>query len=126
MGPVKAYLPIILRQPPLSFNTLDANLLMIPKCFIGILTLVITSYLTFRFNHYIGFLAITPLWNLPFLCAMRWWPGFLNNSWSFYAIMTLGLGRPEIVPTSVPWVSQNSGDVAVRTVSGALVNIMSQ
>lgn len=125
-GPVGAYLPIILRQPPLSFGTLDTNLLMIPKCFIAIITLVTTSYLTFRFNHYIGFLALTPLWHLPFLCAMRWWPDFLKNSWSSYAILTLALGGPQVTAMSVPWVSQNSGDVAVRTVSGALVNIMSQ
>lgn len=126
MGPIAAYLPIILKQAPLSFDTLNTNLLMIPYNFISIVTLVITSYLTYRFNRYLPFLALTPIWTLPFLCAMRWWPDFLKSPWTSYVILTLGLGRPEVTAMSVPWVSQNSGDVGVRTVSGALVNIMSQ
>lgn len=123
-APVSKYQAILYRSQ--GFSTLKTNLLMIPPQILSIITLLSTLHLQSWTRQFSFIYMLTPLWWVPILAAMRWWPGFLHNVWGSYALIFIGLGYPADPAISVAWVSANSASVRTRTVSGALVNISGQ
>lgn len=118
------YQPIILKN--VGFTTFQANLLMVPNQILSIVTLVSTAWLTSRYKRYALFMLLTPLWVLPCLIALTLQPDLLKHKLESFWILLIALGGPSVTPMSVSWCSHNSGDVTMRAVSGALVNMFSQ
>lgn len=119
------YQPIILRTA--GFSTFETNLLMIPNQLLAIFSLLLIAWLTSRYKRYSIFMLITPLWIIPCLVLLKLNPDILLYKWRCFIILfVIALSGPHVTPMSVSWCSHNSGDVGLRTVSTALVNMFSQ
>ncbi len=89
---------------------------------------------------------LQPLWTLPCIIALRFWPGLINDAWGTYAIITVLLSYPycrtsffsaPLTPHKmfaniashntdailVAWTSKNANNVGTRTVASALYNV---
>ncbi len=77
----------------LKFNT---NLLTIPSTVAGIITLIGVTLFSEWVNErsFVG--MIQPLWALPCLIVLRFWPGMLQDSWGTYAVITVLLSYPYV------------------------------
>ncbi|ANB11990.1 hypothetical protein AWJ20_218 [Sugiyamaella lignohabitans] len=124
VSPVSNYMTLTLRK--LGFSTLNTTLLVIPSSFISIATMLIVTYGSEFFNQRAFALLLTPLWCVPFLAVLRFWPGAQIEIWKTYAVLILALSRPVASVLTISWAASNSSTVSTRTVSAALVNIFSQ
>lgn len=122
--PVSAYLTLTLRQ--LGFSAFNTNLLSIPYNFLTIITMVLTGWLSERWNARSWFMAFTSLWCIACLVPLRFWPGSQVKAWPTYALLTVLLGRSPFWPVTISWCSANANSVRARAVSAALVNMFSQ
>jgi hypothetical protein len=122
--PVGVYLTLTLRS--LGFNPFITNLLTIPPSIMTIVWFPFTAWASERFKNRALLYAIVPLWNIPCLVALRVWQGLLKDTWGTYALLVVTLSTPSIIGISVSWCSANSNSVKTRTVSAALVNMVSQ
>lgn len=92
LSPPGTYLTLILRQ--LGFSTFNTNLLTIPSTVVGIFTLLGITWISERVNERSLVAMLQPIWSLPCIIALRWWPGALSNAWGTYALITVLLSYP--------------------------------
>ena len=123
-APIQSYMTLTLKK--LGFSTFKTNALTIPYNILTIITMLVTGYLTEKFNHRAFALAATPIWILTSLIPLRFWPGSQKDVWGTYALLTVLLGHSPIWPITITWCSANSNGVRARAVSAALVNMFSQ
>ncbi|EFX01701.1 allantoate permease [Grosmannia clavigera kw1407] len=123
-NPPKNYLTLSLRA--MGFGTLTTNLLTIPADLVHIANLLLLTCLSERFNQRAFVAILQPLWTLPCLLALRYWPGISVDRWGTYALLIVLLSYPYCHAILVGWCSKNSNNVATRTVSSALYNMSTQ
>jgi len=123
-SPVTTYLSLTLRQ--LGFSTFKTNMLSIPLNVIGIVSMLVITYLSEIVNMRSLLIMITPVWTGVCLIALRWWPQAQINVWGTFALLTIMLGHPPTWPLSISWCMANSNSVRSRAVSSAVVNMFSQ
>ncbi|KAH9929763.1 MFS general substrate transporter [Fomitopsis serialis] len=123
VNPPQTYLTLTLRQ--LGFDTTQANLLTIPSTVLGIILLLLISYLSEVFDSRVGTSVVLQFWALPLLIALY---KFNENTsqWVYYAVVTLITGYPYVHPIQVAWASANSYGVGTRTVSASVYNMFVQ
>lgn len=128
-----AYIP---QQPPFSyitltlkglgFGTFNTNLLTIPYSAFHIITLLLITQLSERTNERTLVSMLQPIWTLPCIVALRFWPGSGVQAWNTYALVTVLLSYPYCHAILVAWTSKNSNHVGTRSVSAALYNMFVQ
>ncbi|KAL2004748.1 hypothetical protein VTN00DRAFT_3276 [Thermoascus crustaceus] len=123
-SPPDTYLTLSLRS--LGFSKFDANLLTIPNTVAGIGTLLGITWLSEHVRERTFVSMLQPLWTLPCIIALRYWPGALSQPWPTYALITVLLSYPYCHAIVVAWASTNSGSVRTRTISAAVYNMMVQ
>jgi len=122
--PPQQYITLTLKA--LGFSTFNTNLLTIPYSFFHIITLLLITQLSERTNERTLVSMIQPLWTLPCIIALRFWPGSLYNAWGTFAVTTVLLSYPYCHAILVGWTSKNSNNVGARSVSAALYNMFVQ
>ncbi|ANB12645.1 hypothetical protein AWJ20_906 [Sugiyamaella lignohabitans] len=122
--PQSFYISLMLKS--LGFSTFNTNLLAIPYNVIHIIMLLLVTKASDIFNDKFLVAVAQPLWLLPLLVAMRWWPGAQQDAWATWAIVTLLLGYPYIHAILVALCSRNSNTVRTRSVSAATYNMFVQ
>jgi len=70
------------------------NLLTIPNTVAGILTLLGITWLSERVRERTFVSMLQPLWTLPCIIALRYWPGALKDPWGTFALVTVLLSYP--------------------------------
>lgn len=123
-GTASAYLTLTLRN--LGFSQFNTNLLTIPVDLIHTLLLLTVTYTSELFTERSFICLLQPLWIIPCISMLRWWPGTLENIWGTYAILVVLLSAPYIHAILVSWCSRNSNAVGSRTLSSALYNMFVQ
>lgn len=118
------YLTLNLKQ--LGFSTFNVNLLTIPSDLIHIVFLLTITWLSERLNQRVWVCMAHPVWIIPFIGLLRWWPGSMKDPWPTWVITTLFLGTPYIHAINVSWVSRNSNSIRTRSVSAAVYNMFVQ
>lgn len=128
-----AYIPNSTIQPymtlsmkSLGFSRFDTNLLTIPSSVLHILTLILVTWFSERINERALTCLSYPIIVIPFLAAIRWWPGSGENAWVTWFLVTMVLGAPYIHAICVAWVSRNSNSIRSRSVCSALYNMTVQ
>ncbi|EIW74529.1 MFS general substrate transporter [Coniophora puteana RWD-64-598 SS2] len=120
VGPPQQYLTLTLRR--LGFDTTESNLLTTPSIVIGMIGLVVTTYLAELTNSRTFACLTLQIWAFPLLIALYTFTTE-TSQWSYYIVVTLITGFPYVHPIQVAWASRNSGSVEGRTVSASLYNI---
>lgn len=123
VGPPQTYLTLSLRN--LGFTTTQSNLLTLPSTTCGLITLLLTSYLSEFVHSRVGACLVLQIWALPLLVALRSF-GRSTNQWDYFAVVTLITGFPYVHPIQVAWASRNSGSVRTRTISASIYNMFVQ
>ncbi|ESZ89565.1 allantoate permease [Sclerotinia borealis F-4128] len=122
--PPSAYITLTLKN--LGFSTFNTNLLTIPYSAFHIMTLLLITQFSERINERTLVSMIQPLWTLPCIIALRFWPGSGVQAWNTYALVTVLLSYPYCHAILVGWISKNSNNVGTRSVSSALYNMTVQ
>jgi predicted MFS family arabinose efflux permease len=122
--PPTTYITLTLKG--LGFSTFNVNLLTIPYSIFHICTLLLLTQLSARTNERTLVSMIQPLWTLPCVIALRFWPGTEVNKWGTYAITSVLLSYPYCHAILVGWTSKNANNVGARSVSAALYNMTVQ
>ncbi|APA07020.1 hypothetical protein SS1G_04294 [Sclerotinia sclerotiorum 1980 UF-70] len=122
--PPSSYISLTLRN--LGFSTFNTSLLTIPYSVFHIITLLLLTQLSERTNERTLVSMIQPLWTLPCIIALRFWPGSGVQAWNTYALVTVLLSYPYCHAILVAWTSKNSNNVGTRSVSSALYNMAVQ
>ncbi|KAG9075884.1 hypothetical protein FRC06_009841, partial [Ceratobasidium sp. 370] len=86
VGPPQTYLTLSLRN--LGFNTTEANLLSIPSVVIGIITILLTSFLSEAINSRVLATVVLQFWALPLLIALYTFDK-ATSQWVYFAVVTL-------------------------------------
>ena len=123
-APTGTYITLTLRS--LGFSTFNTNLLTIPYSVFHIITLLLITQLSERTNERTLVAMLQPLWTLPCIIALRFWPGALKEAWGTYALVTVLLSYPYCHAILVGWTSKNSNNVGTRSVSAAFYNMAVQ
>ncbi|KAH7379777.1 major facilitator superfamily transporter-like protein [Cadophora sp. MPI-SDFR-AT-0126] len=123
-APTNTYITLTLRS--LGFSTFNTNLLTIPYSVFHIITLLLITQLSERTNERTLVAMLQPLWTLPCIIALRFWPGALKEAWGTYALVTVLLSYPYCHAILVGWTSKNSNNVGTRSVSAAFYNMAVQ
>ncbi|KAF7915734.1 hypothetical protein BELL_0074g00240 [Botrytis elliptica] len=123
-SPPTSYITLTLRN--LGFSTFNTNLLTIPYSAFHIITLLLITQLSERVKERTLVSMIQPLWTLPCIIALRFWPGSGVQAWNTYALVTVLLSYPYCHAILVAWTSKNSNNVGTRSVSSALYNMAVQ
>jgi predicted MFS family arabinose efflux permease len=123
-SPPTNYISLTLKG--LGFSTFNINLLTIPYSVFHICTLLLLTQLSERTNERTLVAMIQPLWTLPCVIALRFWPGTEVNKWGTFALTTVLLSYPYCHAILVGWTSKNANNVGARSVSAALYNMMVQ
>ncbi|KAG1757054.1 major facilitator superfamily domain-containing protein [Suillus lakei] len=123
VGPPQTYLTLSLRN--LGFTTTQSNLLTLPSTTCGLITLLLTSYLSEFVHSRVGACLVLQIWALPLLVVLRSF-GHSTNQWDYFAVVTLITGFPYVHPIQVAWASRNSGSVRTRTMSASIYNMFVQ
>jgi predicted MFS family arabinose efflux permease len=123
--PPTAYVTLALKA--LGFSTFNVNLMTIPYSAAHIITLLLITQLSERANERTLVSMLQPLWTLPCIIALRFWPGVgATHPWQTYAITTVLLSYPYCHAILVGWTSKNANNVGSRTVSAAFYNMAVQ
>ncbi|ORY63924.1 major facilitator superfamily domain-containing protein [Pseudomassariella vexata] len=122
--PPKTYITLLLRS--LGFSTFTTNLLTIPAEIFHIVNLILLTRLSEKLNERSLVSIIQPLWVLPCIFALRFWPGVFDDKWGTYTLLMALLSYPYCHAILVGWCSKNSNNVGTRTVSAALYNMSVQ
>ncbi|KAK3360567.1 major facilitator superfamily domain-containing protein [Lasiosphaeria hispida] len=122
--PPTQYITLTLRN--LGFSPFTTNLLTIPYNFFHIINLLLITQLSENLNERAYVALLQPLWTLPCLIALRWWPGAVVDKWGTYALVTVLTSYPYAHAILVGWASRNSNNVGVRSVSAAMYNMACQ
>ncbi|KAL3427445.1 major facilitator superfamily transporter [Phlyctema vagabunda] len=124
-SPPNSYLTLTLKS--LGFSTFKTNLLTIPASAFHIITLLVITQISERTNERTLVSMIQPLWTLPCVIALRFWPGVgISHPWKTYALTTVLLSYPYCHAILVGWTSKNSNNVGARSVSAAFYNMAVQ
>lgn len=123
-SPVNTYLTLTLKS--VGFSTFTTNLLTIPAAFFHICTLLALTQLSDRLQERTLVSMLQPIWTLPCIIALRYWPGTITNAWGTYAITTVLLSYPYCHAILVGWTSKNANNVGARSVSAAFYNMAVQ
>lgn len=123
-APPAAYITLTLKS--LGFSTFNTNLLTIPYSVVHILTLLGITWLSERTNERTFVSMLQPIWTLPCVIALRYWPGTLVDKWGTYAVTFVLLSYPYCHAILVGWTSKNSNNVGARSVSAAFYNMAVQ
>lgn len=59
-----------------------------------IINLILLTRLSAKLNQRAFVALLQPLWTLPCLIALRWWPGVIVDKWGTYALITVLLSYP--------------------------------
>ena len=110
----------------LGFSVFDTNLLTIPSTVIHIIFLLLITWLSERVNERSFVCTIMPIYTIPIMGLIRWWPGAGKEAWPTWVLNTLYLGQPYIHAICVAWVSRNSNSVRNRSICSALYNMFVQ
>lgn len=124
LTPTSTYLTLILRK--LGFSPVNTILLTIPKIAAGAITLLGLNYLAYHTKQILFVALLGPLWVIPCVIALRWWPGLEKEVWASYALLTVALSYPACYSSLLSLVSKNSNSVRNRTISQTIMNIMAQ
>ncbi|KAF4635269.1 hypothetical protein G7Y89_g2829 [Cudoniella acicularis] len=122
--PPNTYLTLTLKA--LGFSTFNTNLLTIPSSFFHICTLLLITQLSERTNERTLVSMLQPIWTLPCVIALRFWPGSGIDSKGTFALVTVLLSYPYCHAILVGWTSKNSNNVGARSVSAAFYNMAVQ
>ncbi|KAK9360832.1 major facilitator superfamily domain-containing protein [Lipomyces starkeyi] len=122
-NPVGTYLSLTLRS--IGFGTFQTTLMGLPNQVGGLLTMLLVTYSSQRFNERCFHGILSQLWVLPNLIALRSF-GSHSNRWSKYAVTSILLSHPSTHAVQVAWTSRNSNSVRSRTVSSAVYNMACQ
>ncbi len=79
-----------------SPSQFDTNLLTIPNVVFGTLTLLGVTWLSEFVGERSLISLLQPLWTLPCIIALRYWPGALHEPWGTYALITTLLSYPYV------------------------------
>ncbi|GEQ72882.1 hypothetical protein JCM33374_g6570 [Metschnikowia sp. JCM 33374] len=123
-GTVQPYMTLTLKQ--LGFSTFNVNLLTIPQYVIHIIFLLVITWLSEKVNERALVSLALPVFALPFLAALRWWPGSMHQPWPTWFLVSMVLSSPYIHAICVSWVSRNSNSIRSRSVCSALYNMFVQ
>ncbi len=123
VGPPHTYLTLSLRS--LGFNTVQSNLLSVPAYVIGAMGLLSTCYLSEMINSRVLSTVILQFWALPLLIVLYTFTKH-TSQWVYFAVASLIVGFPGVLPIQVAWTSRNSNSVSMRTISACLYNIFVQ
>ncbi|KAM3068316.1 hypothetical protein ACMFMG_009456 [Clarireedia jacksonii] len=123
-GPPASYITLTLKS--LGFSTFNTNLLTIPYSAFHIMTLLAITQLSERLNERTFVSMLQPLWTLPCIIALRFWPGAGIKAWDTYALVTVLLSYPYCHAILVGWTSKNANNVGARSVSASLYNMAVQ
>ncbi|KAK1762503.1 MFS permease [Phialemonium atrogriseum] len=123
-NPPTTYITLTLRK--LGFSPFTTNLLTIPYNVFHIINLLLLTRLSERLNERALVSLLQPLWTLPCLIALRWWPGVIVDKWGTYALVTVLTSYPYAHAIIVGWASKNSNNVGTRSVSAAMYNMTVQ
>lgn len=121
---VGTYLTLILED--LGYTVFQANLLSIPSTVLEIIILLSITWLSERVHSIFSVSLLAPIWAIPLLAVLRWWPGSGKNAWGSFAVLSLILATPYIHAMMVSACSRNSQSVRSRTVSASLYNMFVQ
>lgn len=91
-SPPNTYLTLTLRS--VGFSTFTTNLLVIPSSVFHIMTLLLLTRLSEWVDERSLVAMLQPLWTLPCIVALRFWPGIIENAWGTYALVTVLLSYP--------------------------------
>ncbi len=122
--PPAQYITLTLKS--IGFSTFNTNLLTIPYSFFHICTLLLITQLSERTNERTLVSMIQPIWTLPCILVLRFWPGTMKDQWGTFAVTTVLLSYPYCHAILVGWTSKNSNNVGARSVSAALYNMSVQ
>lgn len=128
-----AYIPMSTIQPymtlamkSLGFSTFNVNLLNIPQLVLHIIILISITWLSERINQRTYVCFLLPLFTIPVLAVIRWWPGSMVKPWPTWVLVSLVLAAPYIHAICVAWVSRNSNSIRSRSVCSAVYNMTVQ
>ncbi|EMD30968.1 hypothetical protein CERSUDRAFT_120233 [Gelatoporia subvermispora B] len=121
--PPQTYLTLLLRD--LGFNTVQSNLLTVPSTVLGIVLLLVVSYISEIWDSRIGVIVVLQIWALPLLIALYTFNEH-TSQWVYFVVITLITGFPDTHPIQVAWASTNSNSVGTRTVSASMYNMFVQ
>ncbi|KAH8197556.1 hypothetical protein TruAng_008292 [Truncatella angustata] len=125
-SPATKYVTIVLTSS--GFDTFTTNLLTIPASVFHIITLILLTRLSDRFNERSLVAMIQSVWTLPCIIALKLWSDVITDRWGTYAVVTVLLSYPYCHTDAilVAWTSKNSNNVGTRSVSAALYNMFVQ
>ncbi|OBA21775.1 MFS general substrate transporter [Metschnikowia bicuspidata var. bicuspidata NRRL YB-4993] len=123
MATVQPYMTLTLL---LGFSTFDVNLLNIPQNMIHILLLIGITWFSELVNERTLTCLSLPIFTLPFMAALRWWPGSMHQAWPTWALVSMVLAAPYVHAICVGWVSRNSNSIRSRSICSALYNVFVQ
>lgn len=125
--PMRTVLPyMVLAMKNLGFSTFDVNLLTIPLHVLQIIFMLGVTWFSEWVNER-GFVCLSlPVVTVPFLAAMRWWSGTMEDAWVTWFLVTMVLSAPYVHTICVAWVSRNSNSIQSRSICSALYNMFVQ
>ena len=59
-----------------------------------IITLILLTRLSEYLNERTFVSMLQPLWTLPCVIALEWWPGLIKDKWGTYALVTVLTSYP--------------------------------
>lgn len=123
-GTIQPYMTLSMKS--LGFSTFNVNLLNIPQAVLHIIFLILVTWLSEKFNERALMCLSLPIFTIPFMAAIRWWPGSMENPWVTWFLVSMVLAAPYIHAICVAWVSRNSNSIRSRSVCSALYNMTVQ
>lgn len=90
--PPSIYIALILRS--VGFSKFVTSLLTIFPSLLYAFSLLLITYASEWLNNRSLVAVIQPLWALPFLIALRFSPGLVENAWGTFALVTAIVGGP--------------------------------
>lgn len=121
---VELYMTLMMKT--MGFSTFDVNLMSIPQYGLHIVGLLAITKFSESVNERSLVCLIAPLFLVPLLAILRWWPGSMVLPWQTWFVVTLLLATPYIHAICVAWVSRNSNSIKSRTICSALYNMITQ
>lgn len=124
-GTIQPYMTLSMKE--LGFDRIIVNLLTIPQAVLHIIFLIAVTWFSERINERALTCLSLPILTIPFMGAIRWWPGSGNdNPWVTWFLVSMVLAAPYIHAICVAWVSRNSNSIRSRSVCSALYNMTVQ
>jgi predicted MFS family arabinose efflux permease len=91
-SPPNTYITLTLRS--VGFSKFTTNLLAIPANVFHIATLLALTQLSGWLNERTLVSMLQPIWTLPCIIALRFWPNVIDDAWGTYALVTVILSYP--------------------------------